>query len=273
MSDLPAIAVIGTGAIGTAVERVLRDAGHPVDPWNRSQGRPVADVVERCDLALVCVTDHDAVHDVLSRLPERERSGGPTAVILSTGSPAEVERTVALAHSRGLSCLAAGVQTAPEDVGTSRALFLYAGDPAVFARHRDVLDVLGGGHWVSADPTGAAVLDLALFGLWYDAQLGLLRAFETAAGAGVAPSELVDMAVTHLGHVAGGVAATAEEVARQDYPRGPATLVEHLRVLERLTEVRRSARLGDGGLAHVARLVEELTASARGDQGLTALLG
>ncbi len=279
-----AVTVLGTGSIGTAVARVLLGAGREVHVWNRTPGRAAglvgegallapsaADAVDRSHLTLVSVTDHAAVQSLLEGLPGRPRAG-TTVVLLTTGSPEEVRRSARLAASRGLTCLGAGVQTAPTDVGTPRALFLYAGERPVFERHRDDLEVLGPARWVGPHPSTAAELDQALFGLWYDAQIGLLRAFEMTGNAGVPPTELVALAAAQLRHVVAGVETTARELAERDYPRGPASLAEHAPVLARLRESRRASRLGDGGLGEVARVVEELASGPGSGRGLTAVL-
>ncbi len=278
------VTVLGTGSIGTATARVLLGAGHEVHVWNRTPERAaplldegahlapsVTDAVRASPLTLVCLTDHAAVQALLDDLPHQP-SEDRTVVLLTTGTPDEVGRSAALAGRRGLACLGGGVQTGPDDIGTPRALFLYAGDPDVHERHRGVLDLLGPGRWVGPEPTAAAELDQALFGLWYDAQLGLLRAFEMAGRAGVPPAELAVLAATQLQHVVDGVEDTSREVADGEYPRGPATLAEHLPVLSGLGESRRTARLGDGGVADIARLVEELATGPGAEQGLTALL-
>lgn len=114
--------------------------------------------------------------------------------------------------------------------------------------------------------------DVALFGARYDAQLGVLRAFEMAEQAGVPPADLVDLAVTRLRYVADGVETTAREVAERNYPRGPGSLAEHAAVVTRLAEPRRDARLGDGGLGAVVHLVEAQSSGPGAGRGLTALL-
>src|SRR5688572_21415034 len=139
-----AVTVLGTGSIGTAVARVLLTAGREVHVWNRTSdraaglahegarlARTAADAVARSGLSLVCLTDHAAVQSLLDGLPSRRDTGSATVALLTTGAPEEVERSAGLAHARGLACLGAGVQAAPADVGTPRALFLYAGDQQV----------------------------------------------------------------------------------------------------------------------------------------------
>lgn len=271
------VSVLGTGALGTAAVRALRTAGHPVVVWNRTPARAaeaqdagavlaasVADAVAAAPLTLVCLSDRAPLAD-LPPAPDPHA----TVAVLTTGSPDEVRATDAVLVARGYRHLAVGVQAGPPELGSDRALLLLAGpeEPAA----RAVLGTLGSVRQVGADPAAAAVWDLALFGLWYDAQLGVLRALEVAGAAGVDPRALADAAADQLGHVVAGAAATAAEVADGTAPRGPASLREHLPVLRALLDSRRDARLGDGGLAHVVPLVERLVAAGRGEEGLSAV--
>jgi len=43
-----------------------------------------------------------------------------------------------------------------------------------------------------------------LYGLWYDAQMGYLRAVETARAAGLDLAEFAEAAAVQLGHVVAG---------------------------------------------------------------------
>lgn len=271
------VSVLGTGALGTAAVRALRTAGHPVVVWNRTPARAaeaqdagavlaasVADAVAAAPLTLVCLSDLAPLAD-LPPAPDPDR----TVAVLTTGTPDEVRVTDAVLVARGFGHLAVRVQAGPPELGSDRALLLLAGpeEPAA----RAVLGTLGRVRQVGADPAAAAVWDLALFGLWYDAQLGVIRALEVAGAAGVDPRALADAAADQLGHVVAGAAATAAEVADGTAPGGPASLREHLPVLRALLDSRRDARLGDGGLAHVVPLVERLVAAGRGEEGLSAV--
>src|SRR5690606_22700338 len=134
---------------------------------------------------------------------------------------------------------------------------LFGGAREAFDEHRHVLDVLGTTRYLGHDPGAAAVQDLALFGLWYDAQLGYLRALETVRAAGVDVEAFASLAATQLGYVTAATADTAREVASRSYPRGPASLTEHAPMLEQLTDLRRDLRLGTGGLAAVQAALTE----------------
>lgn len=168
--------------------------------------------------------------------------------------------------------LDAGVQASPDMIGTTMATILYSGSRAAFEQHRPTLDLLSTARFVGDAPQAAAVWDLALFGVWYDAQLGLLRALDTVRGAGIDVAEFADTARVQLGHVVTAVRTTVTELQHHNYPAGPASLSEHLAVIRHLVDLRSGQPLGDGGLSAVAARIEALVADGHGEKGLTATI-
>ncbi|PSL01306.1 3-hydroxyisobutyrate dehydrogenase-like beta-hydroxyacid dehydrogenase [Haloactinopolyspora alba] len=286
-SDAPTrtVTVAGTGAIGTAVARTLLKAGLTVTVWNRTSSRTsalvddgatavdsVGDAVLASELTLLTVTDYSALDDVFAELDAVPGGlGGRTVVALCTGSAADADRTAARAESSGALYLDAGVQTAPEDIGTPAATILYGGSRHAFDRHLSVLELLSTARHVGENPAAAAVWDLTLFGVWYDAQLGLLRALTAAREAGLDVAGFAETAAIQLGHVVAAAADTAGEVLDGEYPRGPADLREHRMVVDELVAQRAGSALGDGGLTDVSRLLDLEIGAGRGDLGLTAV--
>lgn len=265
------VGVIGTGAIGSAVARVLLRAGFPVLVWNRSPERAAglveagaalvgspADLMTRADLIIACLTDYRALDDVLDGVVGDH--AGSVLVVLTTGSPAEAAAAARRAAALGIRYVDGGVQYEPAALGTAAGTLLMSGSEPGYRQHADVLGELGTVEYLGADPAAASVWDLALFGVWYDAQLGLLRALDAAARAGSDVARFARAAALQVDHVSTSAAATASEVVHRTHSRGPASLVEHLPVLDRLVALRSGATLGAGGLAEVravaSRLVE-----------------
>jgi 3-hydroxyisobutyrate dehydrogenase-like beta-hydroxyacid dehydrogenase len=274
------VAVIGTGAIGRAVTRLLLANGHRVTVWNRTphraaelvaagavQARELPDAV-RADLILLCLTDYAAVHSCLTGV-----LSGRTVVAMCTGTPLDARETARRVEGLGGRYLDAGVQAAPDTLGTDAATILYSGDRAAFDRHRSTLALLSGPRFVGTAPDAAATWDLALFGAWYDAQLGVLRALDAVRRAGVDVAEFSATAATQLGHVVAGLPGTVAEILDGSYPAGPATLAEHLPVIRHLIAERAGSPVGDGGLPAVAQRIEALVAAGRGGEGLTSTVG
>ncbi|RKS71868.1 6-phosphogluconate dehydrogenase-like protein [Actinomadura pelletieri DSM 43383] len=278
------VAVVGTGAIGTAVARRLLGGGHEVVVWNRTASRTsgavdagasaagsVAEAAASSDLILLTLTDHAAVRDCLDRLDADV--SGRTIVALTTGTADDAREAARRVTALGAHYLDAGLQTSPEMIGTAAATILYSGSRTAFEEHRATLGLLSEPRFVGDAPDAAAIWDLALFGVWYDAQLGLLRALDTVQAAGIDVAGFSSTAAAQLGHVVSAVPDTVSEVERADYPRGPANLAEHLVVLRHLIELRAGRPLGDGGLAPVADRIQRLIADGREAEGLTATIG
>ncbi|GGS90992.1 6-phosphogluconate dehydrogenase [Planobispora rosea] len=278
------VAVIGTGAVGSAVTRRLLTGGHEVVVWNRTASRSAGLVAEGAlpagsigeaassgTLILLTLTDYAAVRQCLAALDTdlSER----TVIGMYTGTADDARRAARRVTALGAHYLDAGIQAAPEMIGTDAATILYSGSRSAFERHRTTLELLSRPRFVGEAPQAAAVWDLALFGVWYDAQLGLLRALDTVRETGIDIAEFSDTAATQLGHVVTGIPTAVSELLQAAYPAGPATLTEHLTVVRHLIELRSGGRLGDGGLPAVAARIEALIADGRGDEGLTATAG
>jgi 3-hydroxyisobutyrate dehydrogenase-like beta-hydroxyacid dehydrogenase len=158
-------------------------------------------------------------------------------------------------------------------IGTATAPIVYSGSRSAFERHRATLGLLSEPRFVGETPEAAAVWDLAIFGVWYDAQLGLLRALDAAREAGIDLTAFARTASTQFGHVVTGASATVSELRQAAYPPGPADLTEHLTVIRHLIDQRAGRPLGDGGLPEVAARIAALIADGRGGEGLTATAG
>ncbi|MDP9844441.1 NAD(P)-dependent oxidoreductase [Streptosporangium lutulentum] len=278
------VSVIGTGAIGGAVARRLLAAGHEVTVWNRTASRSAGlveagalpagspgEAASSATLILLTLTDYAAVLRCLAE-PDADLSGR-TIVVMCTGTAGDARQAARRVAALGADYLDAGVQASPETIGTDAATILYSGSRPAFERHLTTLGALSRPHFVGDTPEAAAIWDLALFGVWYDAQLGLLRALDTVREAGIDLTEFSHTAAVQLGHVVTAVPATVSELLRADYPAGPADLTGHLTVVRHLIGLRSDRRLGDGGLPAAAARIEELIADRRGGEGLTATIG
>ncbi|MDG4827415.1 NAD(P)-binding domain-containing protein [Asanoa sp. WMMD1127] len=284
MAVMERVTVVGAGAIGSALTRRLLAGGHEVVVWNRTAGRltglvdagarpapTVGDAVSSSPLTLLAVKDYGAVRDCLSQVGPQP--SGRTIVAMCTGTPAEARQAAEQVARLGADYLDAGNQASPEAVGAGLATVLYSGSRSAYERHLPTLEQVSATRFVGAAPDAAAVWDLALFGVWYDAQLGLLRALDTVRAAGIDVAEFAKGAATQLGHVVAAVDGTLAEVRQGSYPPGPADLTEHLMVIRHLVELRTGRPLGDGGLPEVAARLDALIADGRGGEGLTATVG
>jgi len=282
--DEPPVTVLGLGAMGETVARTFLDSGHPTTVWNRSQERAhtlVAhgavraetprDAVTDSPIAIVCVTDDDAARTVLDAAGEAV--AGCVLVNLTTGTPDQAERAAEWATARGAKYLDGVIQAGVDQVGTPEATLLYSGPRSAFAAHRTTLGLLGETHFVGSAAGQASLYDLALLGLWYDAELAYLQAIALIGSAGeVDPETFVPFAAKQLGYVLDAAPQVAREVRDRRYPRGPATLVEHAPVLDHLIQLRSSVGMNTDHLGYIRALVEQRIADGRTEDGFTALV-
>jgi 3-hydroxyisobutyrate dehydrogenase-like beta-hydroxyacid dehydrogenase len=280
-SSAQRVTVIGTGAIGSAVTHRLLSGGREVTVWNRTAARSaelveagavraetLAEAAESSELIVLTLTDYAAVQECLAQL--HQELSGRTIVAMCTGTADDARAAAQHVTSAGGWYLDAGIQASPEMLGTASVTILYSGSPEAFKEHLSTLELLSTPRFVGDPPGAAAIWDLALFGVWYDAQLGLLRALHAVGQAGIDVAEFGETAATQLGHVVTAVPTTVSEIRQAEYPPGPADLTEHLTVIQHLIDSRGGSRLGDGGLATVARTIEALIADGHGHEGLSA---
>nr|WP_159941801.1 MULTISPECIES: NAD(P)-binding domain-containing protein [unclassified Nocardiopsis] len=157
------VAVIGTGSLGGVVARRLLSDGHDVTVWNRTRGRAealadagartagsAAEALSSAALVPLTLTDHAAARQVPSEA-DADLSGR-TVAVLGTGTPDGARRTAERVEAAGARYLNAGVQAAPETIGTEAANLLYSGSRSAFERHRETLGALGRSRFVGEAP-------------------------------------------------------------------------------------------------------------------------
>jgi 3-hydroxyisobutyrate dehydrogenase len=165
MTTSTRVAVLGMGAMGSAVADRARQQGYDVVVWNRTPGRGGAsphahspvEAVTHADVVVVAVRDDAAVHQVCSE--ELLNGLGPSAslLILTTVTPATVRELEARRPGRVLDTPVMG---SPQMVREGHVTFLVGGgehaDPAVFG----LLDDLGAGHTRCGPAGGGTVMKI-----------------------------------------------------------------------------------------------------------------
>jgi len=162
---------VGLGAMGSRLARRLLAAGHPVVGFNRTPEkardlvaaglrleRSPRAVAAAADVVFSMVTD-DAALRAVAEGPDGILAGlGPGAVFveMSTVSPALVRALAAAAAARGAHLLDAPVSGSTITVEQGQASVMVGGDPAVLARVRPYLEVLGPGGVTHVGEVGLA---------------------------------------------------------------------------------------------------------------------
>ncbi len=158
MESKPAVGVIGTGNMGSAMALRLRDTGHPVVVHDllaaheapalaagASRAEHAADLASRCELVAVVVVDAAqtlevlfGAHGLVNAAPR------PTAVALCpTISPADVERAAAGLAAHGIGCIDAPMSGGPARARDGSMSLMVACEDALFERYESLLRHIG----------------------------------------------------------------------------------------------------------------------------------
>ncbi|MEO3976571.1 NAD(P)-binding domain-containing protein [Streptomyces sp. CAU 1734] len=267
-STLPAVTVIGLGAMGSALAGAFLDAGHPTTVWNRSAGKGGAlaargavlagsaeEAVRAGELVVVCVLDHHAVREVVEPLAGVLR--GRVLVNLTSGAPEQARETGAWAAGHSIAYLAGSVMVPTPMVGTPEALLFHAGSRDAFERYGSVLGTLGGRtEFVGEDPGLAAVYDLSLLDYFYGAMAGLVHAFALAGAHGVKAAEIAPHMHGITGIMAGIPEAAARDIDAGVYPGQEANLGMMATSVGHLLDVSRARGLDTGQLEAIKRVAD-----------------
>ncbi|SEG82411.1 3-hydroxyisobutyrate dehydrogenase [Thermomonospora echinospora] len=224
-------ALLGLGAMGTALARAWLAAGHPPTVWNRTPGRAAplaaegarvagtaAEAVAASDLVVVCLLDDASVGEVLAGVDLT----GKDLVDLTTGTPAQARARARWAEERGARFLDGGIMAVPPMIGApeSGGYVLYSGSRALFEAHRDTLAVPAGTRYVGEDPALAALHDTALLSAMTGMFAGIAHAFALVRDEDVALQDFASLLAGWLTAMAPHVYSTADHLESGDYTKG-----------------------------------------------------
>lgn len=165
------VAILGTGKMGGAIARRLKETGHELVLWNRTKSR-----AEALGVGRVAATPAEAVEDAGAVVSILTDAGAVRAAYLGEGGAAkaarnqvfiemstagpdvvpEVKAAVERAGAKFIECPVSGSITAME---TGKGILYAAGDDDAIDRARPVLEAMGEMHRVK-DPESAAKLKL-----------------------------------------------------------------------------------------------------------------
>jgi 3-hydroxyisobutyrate dehydrogenase-like beta-hydroxyacid dehydrogenase len=261
------VAVVGLGAMGSALARAFVAAGRPTTVWNRTAARAeplaaigasVAGTVEEAaatDVTVVCLLDSAAVEEVLPRL-----AGSGTVVVNLTSATPEQSRDLARrAAAFGLAYLDGAIMVPVPLIGTPQAHVLYSGDRELFERHRGTLLDLGGeAEHLGADPGLAALYDLGMLDVFFAGMTSFLHASAMLGADGVTARTFLPYAERVLDVLRGSIAGLAGQVDADSHPGDEDNLTMDLAALAHVVATSESR----GVDPVVPRLSHDLTRAA-----------
>ncbi|GIF40144.1 NAD(P)-dependent oxidoreductase [Actinoplanes xinjiangensis] len=275
MSD---VAVLGLGAMGSALAGALLDGGHTVTVWNRT-GHRAAALAERgaevattaagalraAPVAVVCLTDDAAVRETLVAVP------GRTLVNLTNSTPEQDRGLADWAARRQMTYLAGGIMAVPSMIGTPAAFVFYSGDAGALQRHRALLERFGGVEYTGADPGRAAVHDLALLTAMYGMFGGFLHAAALISAEGIPVAGVEPLIRGWLTAMTGALPAMASAIDSGDHTATGSTVRMQALAYPNLLDAGRERGLDNGLVQPMGELLTRAVSSGHGDADLSVL--
>jgi 3-hydroxyisobutyrate dehydrogenase-like beta-hydroxyacid dehydrogenase len=186
----PAISVLGTGRMGSALARALLQAGHRTTVWNRTKQKAeplaaigatvaasVLDAVDAAQIIIVNVSDYSASAALLRSDAVTPTMRGKLVVELTSGTPHGAREAGHWFVERGASYLDGAIMATPDFIGTDGGTILVSGPRELFDSNEGMFRTLGGNVQHIGEDLGLAnALDSALLSLMWGALFGTLHA-------------------------------------------------------------------------------------------------
>lgn len=278
------VAVLGTGAMGSAIARTVLAAGQPTTVWNRTfaraqalgaHGAEVADspeeAVQAGEVVLVCLLDHAAVTQVLSSLASG--LAGRRLVNFTSTNPAQARETARWAEKHDAQYLDASIMAGPEDIGSEEGLLFYSGSETVYQEHESLLRGLGGvTEFYGPDPGSAAAYFTGLVNLGYetwDAYLRALAYIEAEGGDLGRFSPLAEDSVVSSGPL---LATMAQAAQTGVHPPEVGPLRTHAALIGDLIESRVQAGVDAAPLRQLKAWIDQSVHRGYGEDGFSRII-
>ena len=186
MSELR-IAVLSTGAMGSAFAKTFLKNGLSVTVWNRTQekatplvefGAKLADTVkqavEQSDVIFALPNPYSVLQDYLLNEEVKSSLADKDIVIMSScKSMDEPQQTLTWLESAGARMVEGKIFAFPSDIGLAHTQLAYCGHATSFEHIKPLLDCLGQANYLGEAITHAFVFESALTS-WYLSNTGAL---------------------------------------------------------------------------------------------------
>ncbi|MCB8883729.1 NAD(P)-dependent oxidoreductase [Acidisoma cellulosilytica] len=193
----PKIAMLGLGAMGSALANSIINGGNDLIVWNRGVDRresfrgkcAVAETAvaacEAAELVLCCFPSYDGALTVFDNNDIKSALKGKTLIMMGTAVPEEAVKFGAWASENGINYLDAKIATTPVEIGAETTVIFYAGRREQFDRYEGPLKSMAGRTtYVGEKIDNACLGDFAFLSVYWAGVVGSLygAAFCSATG-------------------------------------------------------------------------------------------
>ncbi|MFC6016296.1 NAD(P)-dependent oxidoreductase [Plantactinospora solaniradicis] len=283
-ADHTPVTVIGLGLMGQALAGAFLRDGHPTTVWNRTAAKgeslvaqgatlaaSVGDAVAASPLVVVCVSNYEAVHELLD--PLGEVLDGRILVNLTSGTSRAARDSAEWASRRGSTYLDGAIMAIPPAIGTADAAILYSGPRSAFDAHESTLRSLGAGTtYLGADHGLSSLYDVALLGVMWSVLNGFLQGAALVGTADVDAATFAPVANTVIGTVTEWVPGYARQIDEGRFPALDSTLATHVGAMEHLVHESESLGVSADLPRFIKALADRAVADGDGGNGYAAII-
>jgi 3-hydroxyisobutyrate dehydrogenase-like beta-hydroxyacid dehydrogenase len=251
----PSVAVLGTGAMGTAVARAFVRSEAPTTVWNRTKTRAeqvapgdcaVADspaaALAGVDVAFIVLSDYAACFEHVLNPDALAGLSDVVLVNLTSGTPRHARRALKVAGAAGVPYLDGAIFSYPAGIGTDQAMIFFAGDRAPFDQCSGVFSILAGTcRFMGPEIGAAAVIDCALLEAYYGAFAAMMHGAAMCDAEGVKLEDFFGYQDLVLAVVGASGQEAQKMIATGDYSGDQATNETHLNAQAHFVELCREA--------------------------------
>ncbi|MEV7195934.1 NAD(P)-binding domain-containing protein [Streptomyces sp. NPDC093510] len=261
------VTVIGLGLMGQALAAAFLRAGHPTTVWNRTAAKAgqlvadgarlaptVGDALAAAPLTIVCLTDYDAVRELLGA--SEVALDGTTLVNLTSGDSAQAREAARWAGERGARYLDGAIMAVPTAIGTADAVILHSGPAADFETHEATLAALGTVTHLGADHGLASLYDVAGLAMMWSVLNAWLQGTALLRTVGVDATTFAPFARQIAAGVAEWLPGQAEQIDKGSFPAEESSLETHARAMAHMVQESEAA----GVNAELPKLIQAMAA-------------
>ena len=234
------ISVIGLGAMGSELARVLIVNGYRVTVWNRTPDKAVPhiregatlapsaiDAIKASDTVIVCIRTHSDTRALLEEDPAVLVK--KTIIELSTGEASEAKSLSSWIEAQGADCLIGMISTFPSGIGSADSAIVTVGPEPVWRKCETALKTLAGkSSHIGSDVGALAALFAALFLPRQGFMFGMIYGALICEKAGISMDEYVGQIPLTLKVVHDYYDVFATTVPSGDFSNPPASIGTYL---------------------------------------------
>lgn len=278
------IAVLGLGAMGAALARAAMATGLPVNIWNRNPRRADAlasegarhaesasQAVIDARLVIVCVSDYEAVSEVLE--PLADQLTGRVIVNLTSGSSAEARNMAARVAEFGASYIDGAVMAGPSDLGTEETVILFSGPRVAYDEHGSTFEgIAGRATYLGEDPGLSSIYDVSVLTVMWAVLNGFLHGAALLKRAGVSAADFLPIAKNGIATTSGWLDGYAQQIDDDSHPGDDSTLATHVAAMQHLLDESLAANV-DLAIPHSFKTLGDRAIEAGlAEHGYTAII-